>query len=75
MNNGKDEEKIPDNRTRSVCTFSNIRELSNNYCTVKVIGQKADSASPTDIWIIDLKEGTAIIENSIPITISSVFLK
>lgn len=75
MNNGKDEEKIPDNRTHSVCTFSNIRELSNNYCTVKVIGQKADSASPTDIWIIDLKEGTAIIENSIPITISSVFLK
>jgi len=42
MNNGKDEEKIPDNRTHSVCTFSNIRELSNNYCTVKVIGQKAD---------------------------------
>lgn len=57
------------------CVFSDIRELSINDCSVEVNGQKSNSASPTDIWMIGLKPGTTIKEGGKFITIPSVFLK
>ena len=57
------------------CTFTDIRDLSEGDCVVNVKGQAADSVSPTDIWLIELAEGTSIKEGDKFITIPNMFLK